>query len=339
MKAKFYTVKFQFPLLWKIFLASGISLTYCILTMSNLRKSIYQAVPFKLAAVHLNSFKEKDVSRSAVDLLQSQDGTIYSVDKYKITKYSGIRSEEELSKERYLRICNGKYQALNICEEYNGALYAGDWYGGFHTNQSGQWKKVFQADEKKARILGIHKKNDHFYLTSSKGLLVLNSQFKLISHELKEEYIYDSKVVNHKLYILTAKQVLLLENEKMTPVHSRTKNVRASKLSQSYGDLVLLTDKGVMFLEKDGSLSPGFLPEYSITDYTTDGNFEAATVYKQGIFIRKSGGEWIQFPSPAKTKARSSDLLIKDGVLWAAFYSSGLYRIDIKRLLELEDRL
>lgn len=338
MKAKFYTVKFQFPLLWKLFLATGISLSFAIMTLPKLRKAIYTAFPIKLVAVHFNSVKEKDAGTSLVNMLESTDGSIYAIDKYNITKFTGSTVEKELSRKQFLAISNGKYQPLKSFAEIDNILYAGDWYGGFYSKQSGKWKKVFQAAERH-RILGIFKDKDNYYLISSKGIFVLSLQFKLIKKELENEYVKEPIIIQDQLYILTRKHTYQLKDKQFVPIYTSTKELSISKLAKCNGELLLLTKKGAMYLEKDGSLTPKFLFEHYIDDYTTDGKFEVVTVYKHGIFIRKNGSDWIQFPSPGKSKARSSGLIIKNDTLWAAYYTSGLFRIDFKRLLELEDEL
>lgn len=336
--SNFYTVKFQFPLAWKVFLATSISLIFAIASMPNLRKAIYQVAPVKTLAIILNSSTDKEYGTSVVDLLESENSSIYSLDKYKIVKFSQGVVTEAMTRDQLRSVSGGRMQSMNSLSEIDQKLFIGTWNGAIISNVGGNWQKVYQAKEK-VIISGVFKHADHYYALSSKGVFVLNEEFKLIKRLLKEEYIEEHIICAGKVYILSRKKLLQFKNKEWVTLHNNDRELYISKIATVNNSLALLTSKGLRTIDDKGQISNAELTEYSIDNFAANSNFQAVYVYKKGLFLRKFGEEWVHFPPPGKNKSRCSSMIIKDGTLWASFYGSGLYQINFKRLLELENSL
>ena len=335
MSKKFYTVRFQFPILWKLFFIIVIGILVLTFGFPGFRKAVYKLVPFKTAAVLLNSERIYDKSRSVCDVFTGDSGELYLLYKNKLLKKDAEGNKILLDSKRVSGL-TGKYSSLKFGTVIDGNIIIGDWYGGVYRLSNDKWKRVYSVQEKKTYSTGLLKKDKHYYLFTSKGVHKLDAGFKLVDKQLEGEVIEDASYFNKSIYIRTRNGLYRLTSENWERVLEIYKDSRVFGLDSNSENLILFSREGLIYLNKNLEEIKKELPGNSFSDYTFNKDYEFISAYKKGIFIRKFNQEWVHFPSPALVKARSSKNHFHNGIVWAAFYTKGFYGIDVERLLELE---
>ena len=336
MQGKFYTVRFQFPILWKAFFALTITLFFFLAYVPQFRKILYQALPIKVVAVIFNAERIDDFEKSASNCKEDSDGTIYISSKSKLISYKEGSNRELITSNKIRDLNGGKYQSINVFNVINGKIFIVDWYGSVFSDLNGNWQRIYTPDKKNysTNILFL---NDKYYLVYSKKLLIFDNAFKLIKSEFDDESISCSIIFKGDLFILKKEGLLKLEGASWKKVF-HSPDFFASGIFTNDENLILLSKKkGLTYLNEKFEVIANELPGNYFDGYAKDEHFEVVTAYKEGFFVRQQGKDWIQFPSPGKTKSRTGDIVLKEGHVWMPCYGSGLFKVDLIRLLELEN--
>ena len=336
MQGKFYTVRFQFPLLWKAFIVLNITLFFFLAFVPQFRKVIYQAFPIKVAAVIFNSERVGEFGKSASNCIESSDGSIYISSKSKLISYDGTGNKELIDSKKIRDLNGGKYQSINVFRVLDGKIFIVDWFGSVYSNLHGDWQKVY-TPEKKNFSTNIHFHKGQFYLIYSKKLLIFDKGFKLQKTEFNDQPLYSSTHFKGNLFLLKKEGLLKRDGDSWKKVF-HSPDFFANGIFTNKEHLILYSrKKGLTYLDEHFEVTSNELPGKYFDAYAKDEHFEVVTAYKEGFFVRQKGKEWIQFPSPGKTKSRTGDIVLNNGHLWMPCYGSGMFKVDLLRLLELEN--
>jgi hypothetical protein len=319
MQTRFYTVRYSFPLKWKVFMLAMATFSLVFFVSSTFRRSLIQLIPSQKVIVELSSSKIDGVSSPLHFLFN--DEKLHALTKNNIIEFPSC---ETVFKSSELRgaLQGKKSSALSCGLWHENKLYIGDWKGRLYWKNLEQWHSLELGA---AKINDIAYFDGLFYVSTLNGLCEVDltkknsARVKLLGNKEVQNFVeHDGALytsTENKIYIKKLGEVWRL---------AFTTSSKINQLIVQDSKLIMATQSGLFNQDKLLGLE-GMNVTKIRGAFATDG----VSLFHQHL------GKW--YSSVVSTeKDRIQDLIQEKDELLLLIYGKGLVKVSWRNLYSLE---